>query len=160
MKCSEVRKLVPLCAGGDLEPDEAKLVQEHVASCENCRALLDACSADRKLVASLRGRGPQPPGFANFWARLREKLAPEIHRRRVRLVAHSVLRVVTTAAVLMIAVTFLWHLRPEAPVARPEPVMVEPVGTLHEEVKLETKQQGLELEECELCVDTSRKFDF
>jgi len=162
MKCSEARKFIPLSAGGDLEQSEEKLLEEHLASCEKCRAFLDACKSDRGLVGALREQGPQPPEFEEFWAGLKEKLRPETSRRRAHLVLHRVLRVVTAAAVLLIVVTFLWHLEPETlnpPQPQPLP-RVESVGDVREEMKLETQEQGLEMEECELCIDTNRKFDF
>jgi predicted anti-sigma-YlaC factor YlaD len=162
MKCTEARKMIPLYAGDDLEPHETSQLEEHLATCEKCRALLDACSKDRELLASLREKGPQPPDFTEFWAGLKEKLRPETRRRRAHLILHRVLRAVTAAAVLLIVVTFLWHLGPETQIPqRPISVdRVESVGSSYEEAKLETEEQGLEMEECELCIDTNRKFDF
>ena len=162
MKCAEARKMIPLYAGDDLEPHETSQLEGHLATCGKCRAFLDACKSDCGLVGSLRGQGPQPPEFEEFWAGLKEKLRPETRRRRARLILHRVLRAVTAAAVLLIVVTFLWHLGPETQIPqRPLSVdRVESVGSSYEEAKLETEDQGLEMEECELCIDTNRKFDF
>lgn len=157
MNCSEARKLIPLSTTGDLEPDEAKLLEAHLASCQSCRVLLEACRADHRLIASLREKGPRPPEFGEFWTGLKKKLEPELRKRRARVVFHRVLRGVTAAAVLLIAVTFLVNFESEKP---PVPAPVESYGTVHEEVNLEKNQQGLEFEECELCVETNREFDF
>jgi anti-sigma factor RsiW len=160
MNCSEVRKLIPLFAGGDLEPDESGRIEEHLASCKECSSFLDAFRADRELLGSLREKGPGPPVFGEFWSGLRRKLEPEVRRHRNRVFAHRVLRAVTAAAVLLIVVTFLVSFEEESPVRPPQPSKVELMGTLHEMVEPEKKQQGLELEECELCVDPARQYDF
>jgi anti-sigma factor RsiW len=159
MNCSEARKLIPLFSGDDLEAEEVGALESHLASCPRCREFLEACRADRDAVASLREQGPGPLGAEEFWAGVKAKLEPDIRKRRAHVVLHRTLRAVTAAAVLLIALTFLVRLAPEGPA--PPPVRnVESVGTLREPVGLETDERSLEMEECELCIDTNRKFDF
>ena len=164
MKCSKAKKLITLHAGDDLDPEEAKLLEKHLFTCVKCRALLAACRTDRELVAALREQGPEPPAFGEFWTRLKVEIEPEVRKRKARVVLHRVLRGITAAAVLLIVVTFLASLGHENGVELPfEESTRELFGSLREEVNLEKAekgQRGLELEECELCVDTNRKFDF
>jgi predicted anti-sigma-YlaC factor YlaD len=167
MNCSEAKKLITLKAGGDLDAAECGELDAHLETCASCRALLDAYRADRELLGSLRGKGPEPPSHDEFWAALKPKLEPEMRRRRVHLVTLRVLRAVTAAAVLLIAVTFLLHLGKETPntmnkpTGRQTPVETRNVtGTSHEEVTVEKNQPGLELEECELLADSNPQYDF
>ncbi len=168
MNCSEAKKLITLRAGGDLDPGESRELDAHLETCETCRALLDAYRTDRELLGSLRGKGPEPPSHEEFWAALKPRLEPEVRRRRVHRVTLRVLRVVTAAAVLLIAVTFLLHLWDEAPKdiingggGSPPPVeTTNTVGSAHEEVTVEKDQPGLELEECELLADSNPQYDF
>jgi hypothetical protein len=37
MKCPDIEKLIPLYAGGDLDPKHTRIVEQHLDSCENCR---------------------------------------------------------------------------------------------------------------------------
>jgi predicted anti-sigma-YlaC factor YlaD len=168
MDCSEARKLITLKAGGDLEPGEAAELDTHLDTCEGCRALLAAYSADRGLLGSLREQGPEPPSHDEFWASLKTKLEPEVRKRRVHRVTLKVLRVVTAAAVLLIAVTFLVHIGYESPEiiapppggGRPPVETTNTVGSAREEVTVEKDQPGLELEECELLADSNPQYDF
>jgi anti-sigma factor RsiW len=41
MTCRKVRKLIPLAAGGDLRPRQARAVQAHLDACPGCRAELE-----------------------------------------------------------------------------------------------------------------------
>lgn len=162
MKCNEAKKLIPLSTTGDLEPAEASALDEHLASCETCRALLEACRADHALIASVREKGPRPPEPGEFWNGLKKKLEPELRKRRAHLLIHRVVRGITAAAVLLIAVTFLVNLNPEKP-ASLSPQVEKSVESVREECyteKDQKNQQGLEFEECELCVEPNREFDF
>lgn len=168
MNCSEARKLITLKAGGDLDSGESRELDAHLERCETCRALLNAYSADRELLGSLRGKGPKPPSHEEFWAALKPKLEPEVHKRKVHRVTLRVLRAVTAAAVLLIAVTFLFHIVDENPtVIAPPPggkkapiPTTNTVGSAHEEVNVDKGQPGLELEECELLADSNPQYDF
>lgn len=162
MNCAEAKKRITLLAGGDLEPDERALLETHVSSCEKCRALLEACRADLELVGSLREAGSETPSFDEFWGRLKNRLEPETRKRRSRILFHRVLRGVTAAAVLLIAVTFLVNLGHEDPVRPPQMPTEkhEVVASPYEEAQTEQKHKGMELEECEVCSDTNRPYDF
>jgi anti-sigma factor RsiW len=168
MKCNEARKLITLKAGGDLDPGESGQLDTHLETCEQCRALLDAYCADLRLLGSMREKGPAPPSHEEFWAALKPRLEPEVRKRKVHRVTLRVLRAVTAAAVLLIAVTFLFHLGDKSPeIIVPPPGSGESptettntVGSAREEVTVEKDQPGLELEECELLADSNPQYDF
>lgn len=162
MNCKEAKKLLALAAGGDLEAREQEALDEHVACCESCCVLLESYRTDRELIGSLRRAGPEPPEFEQFWAGLKEKLNPELRKRRLHVVVHRVIRAVTVAAVLLIVLTFIWHLDTGGPTKVPKPPdpKKKVSGPFHEQVEPPGDGQELELEECELCVDSSRMFDF
>jgi len=157
MNCSDAKKLLTLFAGGDLEEAEFTRVNEHVASCPECGKLLASLRADRELVASLKSSGPEPPSFGEFWDGLSEKLAPEARRRLLRKYLHRAVRAATVAAVLLVAVVFLFHVGDDK--KQPVESSVEE-GVIWIESQTENQQPGLELEECELCVDSNREYDF
>ena len=161
MNCSEARKLVTLYAGGELEADESAAVREHLASCVRCRALAEAFLGDRLLVASLREWGPGPPEAGEFWAALRERVEPEMRRRRVRALLHRTLHAASIAAVFVLTVTFLLDFGSDTGVTPPAPAPTAHVaGTVREEVSIEGDFRALELEECDLAGDASPRFDF
>ena len=61
MKCEAFRDLLPLHAGGDLEPHELKSVDAHLATCVFCRLKLDEFRATKSLFNRLAMTGFMPP---------------------------------------------------------------------------------------------------
>lgn len=72
--CSEMEHHLPLHAGGDLEPEVARAVSEHLAGCASCAARHAAARASREALRSglARGIGPSPDLWAGVRARLEE----------------------------------------------------------------------------------------
>ncbi len=56
MKCRKIRKLVPLAAGNDLRPRQARAFRVHVEACPDCRAELEAF---RRGLAGIRAAARQ-----------------------------------------------------------------------------------------------------
>jgi predicted anti-sigma-YlaC factor YlaD len=45
MTCRKIRKLLPLAAGDDLRPRQARAIRAHLAACPSCRKEVEALSA-------------------------------------------------------------------------------------------------------------------
>ena len=77
-----IREMLALAAAGALDDKEARLVEEHAASCAECAAELERWQS---LVGALR-RVPTPQPSPQLLARVRAqaewKLAEEVERRR------------------------------------------------------------------------------
>jgi anti-sigma factor RsiW len=63
MKCEQVVPYLPGFAGGDLRPDTARVVEEHVAGCSSCRADVAQLARVRTALATLTEREIEPPPF-------------------------------------------------------------------------------------------------
>ncbi|NUR11229.1 MAG: hypothetical protein HOQ20_05190 [Bradyrhizobium sp.] len=72
----EAEDLLPWYATGQLDADDRLLVEQHLSSCEECRAQL---IVERRLVREFRGIEPQ---LDAGWARLRGRIEPPPRRRR------------------------------------------------------------------------------
>ena len=55
MKCRDIKWMLSLCDGGELSPEEQKIVETHLASCEKCRQELARLSHVPELIQSLHG---------------------------------------------------------------------------------------------------------
>jgi anti-sigma factor RsiW len=73
----QIRPLLALSAAGLLDPSGERRLREHTASCDACRAELDAYAA---LAAGLRELPSAPPP-AGLLARTQARLALEADRR-------------------------------------------------------------------------------
>ncbi len=80
MNCEEVRDLVPLYAGGELEEGERVAAEAHLAFCADCARELDLYREIRAELAGLRGDEPPPA----TWRELREGIEAELFPRRRR----------------------------------------------------------------------------
>jgi len=73
--CTLIQSQLPLHAGGELEPDEADAVAEHLASCGACHALFGALQrqCERLAAADL----PVPQDVPSVWPAVRAALERE-----------------------------------------------------------------------------------
>jgi hypothetical protein len=123
--CTDVRGLLPLVVGGDLEEDQALLVTEHLETgCE-------ACANDLKELQRLRGhllelpqRSPAPA--VDLWPGVRSALLADgflrsapIVVRRARTGARGAW--LSAAAATLLVAGAVWSLRGERSLAVPGP---------------------------------------
>lgn len=70
---AEIQRLLPAYCGGDLEPAERKLVEQHLAACPSCRAELANLQTALRLIRSTPEVDPPPWMAARIMARIREQ---------------------------------------------------------------------------------------
>jgi anti-sigma factor RsiW len=111
MECAEVFSRLSAWLDGELEPEEARRVEEHLARCESCRRQRVLLGATSRAVRAL----PPETVSDGFDARLRRRLTAETTargqpplRRRLPSLALGL------AAVLVLAI-LATHRRSEAP---------------------------------------------
>lgn len=76
MNCRRVQELLPLFVGQDLEENQARLVNAHVKTCDECAALTGEYQLSRELTQQLA-----PPQFsASVYAGIRQSVLREIDR--------------------------------------------------------------------------------
>lgn len=73
-RCDEIRAVLPLVVGGELEPSDLAAGERHLAACGACRAELERYRAAR--AALLRAAELLPPAPAQ-WTLLRARLVAE-----------------------------------------------------------------------------------
>jgi anti-sigma factor RsiW len=78
MSCDDIRDLLPLYAGGELEEGERILAEAHLDHCASCARELDLYREDGARFADLRGDEP-PPGT---WKVLHEGIRAELFPRK------------------------------------------------------------------------------
>lgn len=111
--CTDVRSLLPLVVGGDLEEDQALAVVEHLESgCEPCATALRELQRVRGHLLELPERSPAPA--VDLWPGVRATLAAEgrlgrpapvvIRRARVGRLGMSL----SAAAATLLAAGVLW----------------------------------------------------
>jgi len=108
-ECTELGALVSACADGELEGDELARAEEHLASCEHCRARVEAYRDMDGAAASLAGLGTPEVDDAE-WARRRAAVfarpvgatGPSRAGRVIRRIAWTV--ALAAAAVIILAV--------------------------------------------------------
>jgi anti-sigma factor RsiW len=108
MSCDDIRDLLPLFAGGELEDGERVLAEAHLDHCPSCARELDLYREDRARLADLRG--DEPP--AGTWKALQEGIRAELFPRKA---SRLPLRL---AAALLLGLTLgfaLHRTRPERP---------------------------------------------
>jgi len=72
MNCGQIQKMLPACLDGILSKTENALIENHLASCDSCRAAFEEYQRARKLMGNLEEVEP-PSGFARrIIARLEE----------------------------------------------------------------------------------------
>jgi hypothetical protein len=72
---TEIQMRLPAYCGGDLEPAELRLVEDHLAECPACRAELADLQTALRLVRSTPEIEPPPWMTARIMARIREQQA-------------------------------------------------------------------------------------
>jgi hypothetical protein len=65
---------------GDLRPDEATWLDQHLAGCANCAGIAAQYEADRVALRALRDAAPEPP--RDLWARTAAGIEQESRRHR------------------------------------------------------------------------------
>lgn len=73
--CTLVQSQLPLHAGGELEPDDAAPIAEHLASCAECSALFSALQRQRARLAD--AQLPVPQDAPSVWPAVRAALERE-----------------------------------------------------------------------------------
>lgn len=63
MNCKRIKNLIPLYASGDLEPDEAKIVKEHIEKCLHCNDEVSKYVELRKISKKISEFGEALPEF-------------------------------------------------------------------------------------------------
>ena len=140
MKCRDVKWMLSLYDSGDLSPEEQKIAETHLASCEKCRQELARISGVPQLIQSLHGdtwwadvsssvreqigasvREGTPPGTGRTRADKRGVMTgvPGWRPARIGSIAEAFLErpvrqraLAILAAVLLIALTSLLVIRP------------------------------------------------
>jgi anti-sigma factor RsiW len=82
MNCEEIRELLPLHAGDDLDGAERDRVEEHVALCGACARELDHYREARAALASIREPFPPPGGWRDLRADIQAAAFPPRALRR------------------------------------------------------------------------------
>lgn len=132
--CMEIENSLPLWAGGDLEPDAQRAVDEHLARCARCaERAAKSREARAALVRGLNLGMAHAGAGSDPWPTIRSGLAAEGFlqggARSQRPVRRTAVRWSAAAAVL-VAVFFAWTRfgdAPETPAATPPSISGTPV---------------------------------
>lgn len=101
MNCEEIRELLPLYAGGELDPEERVAAEAHLGFCADCGRELDLYREARAQLADLR-EDESPPGT---WRALREGVEAELFPGKSTRARSTLDLAVRFAAVLLLGVT-------------------------------------------------------
>ena len=63
MKCEQIIPYLPGYAGGDLRPDTARIVADHIAGCRACSTEVDTHRRVVGSLATLSSRDVEPPPY-------------------------------------------------------------------------------------------------
>jgi len=127
--CTDVRALLPLVVGGDLEDDQALVVTEHLeAGCEACAGALREFQRLRGHLLELPERSPAPA--VDLWPGVRSALQSDgllrsgpIVVRRARFGARGAL--LSAAAATLLVAGSLWSLQRERELGQDAPTTPE-----------------------------------
>jgi len=125
MGCREIREVISAYVDGEARPEEARLVEEHLGACPQCR------QAEKRMrdlgMAVARTEGAVPPDFReNLFARMeKEDLLP----KRRSIFAYSVRWTVVPLAAAAAIALFVLSSR-EVPRDHPSTAMRPPTATL------------------------------
>lgn len=95
-------------AAEDLTPEQAKALQEHLSTCKNCQALVEADCAVRSLLTDAAVISPDP-GFVQRWEERLNRSRQKAHRRQVSIVL-GVSAVAAGIILSVFSVKLLWLL--------------------------------------------------
>jgi len=73
LSCRQVRRLLPLHVGGDLDPSEASTVDRHLDACAECAAEGRVFQAARSALLGVRTSRARPAG-AGLWSAIEARL--------------------------------------------------------------------------------------
>lgn len=118
MTCDEMKDLIPLYVGGEVEENERIAVDAHVGMCSDCAHELEEFRQSRGLLESLREEETPPGTSSRIWKRVKEELFP---RKRAVAFGDWALK---CAAVLVIGVAIGYAAF--TAFRRPEPVAQTP----------------------------------
>ena len=79
MRCDQIRPYLPGFSGGDLRPDTAELVSEHLAGCKACGAEAASLARVRAGLVLVAEREIEPP--AGLLESILERTTQPAHRR-------------------------------------------------------------------------------
>lgn len=97
-------RLLPLAGTGDIAPDEIRRVQEHLASCTECRRVSEEYAF---LGTTLRGL-PTPQPSAELLAQVRVMVAPRLAQKQARNGDALVLAPLVAASWIVALATLPW----------------------------------------------------
>jgi len=100
MDCEEIRELLPLYAGGELDPGERLGAEAHLSFCADCGRELDLYREDRARLAGVREDEP-PPGVLDA---LRKGLEAELFPRKARRPRPAIESMTRFAAAILLGV--------------------------------------------------------
>ncbi len=100
----QIRELLPLVASGEAAPEEIQRVQEHWATCAECRNLSEDFAALGNALCGL----PTPQPSTELLNRVRLMAIPRLARRRTRRRDALVLALLVTASWLTAIATWPW----------------------------------------------------
>jgi predicted anti-sigma-YlaC factor YlaD len=124
MGCREIREIISSYVDGEARPEEARMVEEHLGGCPQCR------QAEKRMrdlgIAVARAEGAAPPDFREkLFARMeKEDLLP----KRRSIFAYSVRWAVVPLAAAA-AIAFFVHSSREVPRDHPSTAMRPPAAT-------------------------------
>lgn len=80
MKCEHSEHLIPLYAGGDLEPPEAESLRQHLETCVNCRQLHQKFAASQTWLSEFAAPDFEAPIYADLRASVIRKIEQQEKR--------------------------------------------------------------------------------
>jgi anti-sigma factor RsiW len=91
MNCGDMRDLIPLHAGGELQENERVALEAHLPQCGDCAREASAYRESRALLSGLKEGDPPSGTYPKIWAEVRNAFFPaRIHRMSWAL-AHAAL---------------------------------------------------------------------
>jgi len=80
MNCTRAEQLIPLDAGGDLLPEEADRLRQHIDACAHCRQLAEEFAASRAWLSEFAAPAFDPEFGEAVFADLRASVRREIEK--------------------------------------------------------------------------------
>jgi anti-sigma factor RsiW len=107
MKCSEIHRALTGYADRRLDPGEARSVEEHLAGCPDCRALLSGLRTDMELLRA-EPEPEMPAGLAErIGVRIRQGAGWQVGNGK-RETAGVLQRVMVPVAMAVVVVVGIW----------------------------------------------------
>lgn len=103
MDCQEVKKFLQVYIDGELDEEDRRVLEEHLAACPDCRASVEY---DRRFRDAIRARVPKISAPDDFKQQLTEAMARVPNRRPA--LRRLVWGFVPATAALALVITFTW----------------------------------------------------